>query len=555
LGHLQSQRDTRIVTSTCISPLSGVDDLESAIRSKYIASEGFQHNHVAVGDRRAFLVTGAMHKDRADWCATVSSLTGSNVSIEGRTPAGVLLVRPDTDAETDEGVAYALSYGMGFQLLDPRRVDNLFGQRIAIRAADPDSLRSLTVTTMDERSRTSRATIPQGDGLLGFGVGDVGEAVSRIVAIANLPSLSRSDGKPLQIRGADALNVPLGLSTDEVLADLDALEQLLANEPLPALKLLEQLAVVKNPATKERLDEHLSSALEGAGGKLGLAWPNERVDENGTPDSWKPAGLWPPRQNAVRPGQPEWSDIQDALGQAPAGQRLARVGRATIQLCRDAQGKEPISQAIPLRKWLAFETSLDDRTYALYDGSWYEIHHDYAENIQRQADDIFSKPISDLVFPLWDPDDNEEVYNKKLASALNGVCLDRKLITTDLHRRGIEACDVYLPDGTLVHVKKTEKSAAASHLLAQALVSADALCHDSEARAKLRERISEEGGDANGLELRPTRVVLAMHRTGGRRVTAEELFTFTKVNLVRQVASLESRGVPVRLVAIDGVRD
>lgn len=48
-------------------------------------------------------------------------------------------------------------------------------------------IRSLTVTTMNERSRSSRATIPGGDGLLGFGVGNVGEAVSRIVTIADLP--------------------------------------------------------------------------------------------------------------------------------------------------------------------------------------------------------------------------------------------------------------------------------------------------------------------------------------------------------------------------------
>lgn len=540
---------------TTIYRLTGVDDFASAVRSKYLEGNNFDSKKVAVGDREGFLVTGAMHKEKADWCSTVSILTGSNVNLGGITPAGVLLLRPNIDVATDDDVAYALSYGMGFQLLEPSRIDNLFGQRIAIRAADPDSLRSLTVTTMDERSRTSRATIPQGDGLLGFGVGDVGEAVSRIVAIAHLPQLSHSDGKPLQIRGADALNVPLGVSAEEVLADLDMFEQLLATEPLPELKLLEQLAVVKNPETKKQLDAMLSAALDGAGGNLGLAWPHERVDENGTPDSWKPTNLWPRGRNQARQGQPDWSDIQEALNKVPEGQRLARVKQASIQLCRDAQGEEPISQAIPLKKWIAFESDLEDQTYSLYDGSWYQIHHDYAENINRRTDEIFEKPTDDLAFLPWEADDDEEAYNEKLADALGGVCLDRKLITTDLHRRGIEACDVYLPDGTLVHVKKTEKSAAASHLLAQALVSADALCHDDQARSKLRKRIIEVGGDPSKIKSKPTRVVLAMYRSGGKNVTAEELFTFTKVNLVRQVTSLESRSVPVRVVAINGVNN
>lgn len=538
---------------TTVYRLTGVEDLRSAIRNKYLSSDDFEAVEVVVGEQEGFLVTGAMRKEEADWCLALNTLTGGNVSLGGVTPAGVLLLRPGAEAETD--VAYALSYGMGFQLLDPKRIDNLFGQRIAIRSADPDELRSLTVTTMDERSRTSRATIPRGDGLLGFGVGDVGEAVSRIVAIADLPHLSHGDEKPLQIRGADALNIPLGASAEDVLSDLNAFEDLLRADPLPELKLFEQLAVVKNPETKKQLDALLSSALDSEDGSLGLAWPHERVDENGTPDSWKPINLWPRGGNQVRQGQPEWSDICDALKRVPKGERLERIKKASIQLCRDLQGEEPISQAIPLKKWIAFESDLKDQTYSLYDGSWYQIHHDYARNINEQAKEIFKKPIGDVTFLPWTEGDDEAAYNKKLAQKLGGVCLDRELITTDLHRRGIEACDVYMPDGTLVHVKKVEKSSAASHLIAQALVSADALCHDDQARKKLREKIVAFGGDPDAIKVRPARVVLALYRSGGKNVTPKELFTFTKVNLVRQVNALESRGVPVRVVAISGAEN
>lgn len=540
---------------TTIYRLTGVEELESAIRDKYLNREEFEAREVEVGGRPAYLVTGAMIRDRSDWCAAVTAITGEAIEIGGRTPAGVLVVRPESEDALQEGVAYALSYGMGFQLLEQGRLDNLFGQRIAIRTADPNKLRSLTVTTMDERSRTSRATIPQGDGLLGFGVGDVGEAVSRIVGAAELPMLSRCAGDPLQIRGADALNVPLGDTAAEVLADLDALEDLLAKEPHPSLKLLEQLAAVRNPETKKRLDAALSEALDNNSGNIGLAWPHERVDENGTPDSWIPRRLSPGRRNDVRPGQPDWGDIRAALEEAPVGQRLARVDSATIQLCRDTEGKDAISQDIPLRRWLAFETNLDDRTYALYDGSWYEIHHDYAGNITERVTMLFKRRVEDLAFPAWTPDADEDAYNKALAASLGGVCLDKKLIRTDLHGRGIEACDVYLSDGTFIHVKKTEKSSAASHLLAQALVSADAICSDAPAREELKAKIKACGGDASNVELKPKRVVLAMYRGAGKPVTPETLFTFTKVNLLRQATLLEERGVPVYVVSIDGSGD
>lgn len=540
---------------TTIYRLTGVKELANAIRDKYLDRDEFAARGVEVGGRPACLVTGAMAKDRSDWCAAVTALTGEAVEIGGLTPAGVLLVRPESGDALQKGVAYALSYGMGFQLLEQGRLDNLFGQRIALRTADPRKLRSLTVTTMDDRSRTSRATIPQGDGLLGFGVGDVGEAVSRIVAAAELPMLSKSAGEPLQIRGADALNVPLGHTPAEVLADLDALEELLARDPHPSLKLLEQLAAVRNPETKKSLDALLSEALDNDSGNVGLAWPHERVDENGTPDSWVPRRLWPGRRNEVRPGQPDWSDIRGALEEVPVGQRLARVKSATIQLCRDTEGKDAISQDIPLRRWLAFETDLDDRTYALYDGSWYEIHHDYAGNITQRVRDLFESPVGDLALPAWASGDDEDAYNKRLARDLDGVCLDKKLITTDLHGRGIEACDVYLRDGTFIHVKKTEKSSAASHLLAQALVSADAICSDAQARAKLKAKIKVCGGNASNLGPKPKRVVLAMYRGAGKTVTPETLFTFTKVNLVRQATSLQERGVPVYVLSIDGDGD
>lgn len=535
---------------TTIYRLTRVKDLRDALRSKYLERDGFEAADVTVGGRQALLLTGAMTKDAAAWCEVVATLTGSDVAIGGATPAGVLLVRPLSEAMDDPQVAYALTYGMGFQFLEPGRLDSLFGQRIAIRTAEPDKLRSLTVTTMDGRSRTSRATIPQGDGLLGFGIGEIGEAVSRVVAIANLPDLSRSDGKPVQVRGADALNVPIGCTPDEVIADIDMLERLLAVQPPAALKILEQLTAVKNPETKKALDRLLSAVLDGADGTIGLAWPHERVDENGTPDSWIPRNLWPRGENTARQGQPEWSEISGVLGTYPTGQRLDRLDRASIQLFRDSGGQEPISQAIPLRRWVAFQTELDGRAYALYDGAWYQIHHEYANNIDSRTRAIFAKTVDDIEFPLWSNANDEAAYNLQLAETIGGVCLDRKLITTDLHRRGIEACDVYLPDGTLIHVKRTERSTAASHLLAQALVSADALCNDQEARQKLRQRISAEGGDPSMLGMKPARVILAMHRSDGPGLTAEELFTFTKVNLVRQTSSLEERGVHVRIVSV-----
>jgi len=123
---------------TTVYRLTGVDDFRKAVRAKYLDHEHFAVEDVMVGGRPALLVSGAMTRDSAGWCAAVSALTGRDVAIAGATPAGLILLRPSPATAPDDAVAYALTYGMGFQLLDPGRLDNLFGQRIAIRTAEPD---------------------------------------------------------------------------------------------------------------------------------------------------------------------------------------------------------------------------------------------------------------------------------------------------------------------------------------------------------------------------------------------------------------------------------
>lgn len=534
---------------TTLYRLLEVDTFKSVIREKYLDSNEFTYKETDVGDCKAATIYGAMHSDKAKWSEALSKLAGFPITQKGITPAALLLIHLKPDSTEDPEVVYALSYGMGFQLLEPAYIDNLFGQRIVIRTADPQKLQSITVTTMDDRSKTSRASIPLGDGLLGFGIGDIGEAVSRLSAIAEI-NTSRASNKPLRVRGADALNLPVGLNPEEVLKDLQELERILKSEPQDALKMLDQLALVRNPGTKDQLNSNLLDALENNESRIGISWPHERINENGTPDSWNLKGLKQGRTGRTLQGIPEWSDIQEYLSGFPVEDRLNAVGKAKIQLFKDAHGEDAITQDIPLMKWIAFETNLDNSTYCLYDGKWYQIHHDYAQLINTQIRNIFERSSTPPEFPTWNEGEDEEAYNIKLATQLKGVCLDRKLIRTELHPRGIEACDVYLSDGTFIHVKKTESSDLASHLLAQALVSTDAICNDASARLELKKKIKDQKGDNSKLSTIPVKVILAMHRKNNKRISADELFTFTKVNLIRQVHSLESRGVTVEIIPI-----
>lgn len=523
---------------TSLYRVRNVSELSHAIQAKYLDRDTFETKAHTVSGRDALLVTGVVITETVSWAGRIHELVGETVALGNQTAVGVLLIR------TDQGGAWALCYGLGFQTLEPSKVDPGFGQRIAIRTANPSELNSLTRTTLDTRSKTDRFSIPSGDHLRGFGVGDFGEIVTRLVARATIDGITAGD-TPVRIRGADALSIPLGRKPDALISDLDLLEAILDEDPAPELVILEQLVAVKDPATADELDEALENELDDSDPNLALSWPHERIEDNSPPTSWKfsGAGRQQPRDNV-----PELHDVLAELHKRPVGDRVERAQSLKIQLFRDSDGKEAMSTAIPAIKWLAYETDMDGRRFCLHDGSWYLMDQDYAATLRSRTQALFDRGPG-VSLPAWPLGQSEEDYNKALASALGGVCLDRKLLYTGLHRRGIEACDVLLADGTFVHVKQLEGSTPASHLIAQALVSADALLYDEEARALLIEKVKAAGGDPATIPDRVEKVVLGMARTKDD-LSVDNLFTFTQVTLMRGVQSLQSRGVDVYVAPI-----
>lgn len=328
------------------------------------------------------------------------------------------------------------------------------------------------------------------------------------------------------------------------------IDQILTKDAPSELAVLEQLVAIEHqPELTARLEDRLSCSLAGDSnaGKLALSWPHERIDENGTPSSFKiiGAGRYP-----IQDGIPQMDTILDSVGGLDARERLEKIDHLKIILFRDSEGDDPISTAIPVRKWLAFETQDNGRRHCLHGGAWYRMASDYAAKLSRRITEIFNRDPG-FHMPTWlvDGGEDEAAYNRRAADELGGVLLDQKFVHTDLHRRGIEMCDLLLTDGTLVHVKNIDRSGPASHLLAQALVSADALRYDDEAWQKFERIVIRSGGDVSCVPDTAKRVVLAVARKK-RPITADDLFTFTQINLVRQVTALENQGVEVFVLPI-----
>ena len=202
-------------------------------------------------------------------------------------------------------------------------------------------------------------------------------------------------------------------------------------------------------------------------------------------------------------------------------------------------------------KWLAYEHDYHDGSrYCFHDGHWYQMDQHYARQLREQINNIFARD-SGIAMPEWPRNMNEEEYNNASAQHLGAVVLDRNLIRTTQHPRGIEACDL-LTANMMIHVKKIKRSAAASHVMAQAYVATDALLYDEEARRELQTRLQNAGAPDNLLRNPPMQVAIALARDEPNTPLfgPENLFTFTQVTLARLDRELAARRVVVHVLPI-----
>ncbi|WP_232225492.1 DUF6119 family protein [Leucobacter salsicius] len=520
-------------------------NLEDAVKKKYRNDSAITTDKCKVGSKDAVLIHGSIGSGgTVKWAGRVHQLTGVKVTTENTTAGGVLLLRLNND---EAAATWALCWGMGWLLLDQGLVESGFGQRLALRSADPDLLSSLTRTVLDERAKVDRSSIPTGSGLSGFGIGGFGELVTRVVGKAEIKGLTID--KSFRVRGADAVSVPLGLTAETLISDLEVIDELLAQDPLPELEVLEQLVPVKKKtALHDKLDAHLEAELLKAPGlsTIAVTWPHEHLNENLPPESFKVRRGGSP---SVRADLPTAVLILELM----KGRNIESLDVIKIQLFSDAEGTNPVSTDIPLRKWVAYEKEESGQRYFLYNGQWFAMDLDYAKQLDERVKQIFAMG-ADITMPVWHAPDDEEAYNKKASTSLGAVLMDRKLVQTTQNKRGFEPSDLITEKDIYVHVKSASSSAPLSHLFSQGGNSAHALQYDEEARTKLRKRVTERGGNGDLIGARPRRVVYAIRpKKQGGTVTADTLFSFSKVSLVRVFDELESRGIEVRVVSVDYV--
>ncbi|MET9300077.1 DUF6119 family protein [Micromonospora aurantiaca] len=525
------------------------DGIRSALNVDYLRPHGFEPTPHRVLDAPALLVHGSAPRDRAEWCGVLSGLVGSDVTIGYSSGGGALLLGVDDRA-------YALTFGtLGRFMIELEKVDPTFGVSFAVRTLHPSGIRQVRRRVVGASGRVDRSLVPGGQPIWRYGIDKWGEIVGQVsgrVDNPNLTACQRARGA-VKVEGSDALRIPLGVSPERLLADLREIDRVCRQEsPLADLEFIEQIRPLRpndprHPALIEVLDRRLGLPDPP---DLGVAVPGSLVADVEHVASYR---VRVPRSGR-RPTLTTDLDLSTILShtaRALDGDRWPGLRNGTLTLYADAAGTEEMAST-PVSRWVTAEVAVGGSHMLLHEGQWYEIGDRHREFLRQEVARILNR-LSSVVLPPWTEDlANEDCYNREAAKKHPGlVLLDKKLLRTRQHPRGIEACDLLGPNGELIHVKRASGSSPLSHLFAQGVTSFDALRYDKQARNRFRDLVrAQPGGPDLPEDFRPRTVVYAIALSAGRTVTVESLFTFAQVALYQAVKTLRTEGVDVEVVAI-----
>ncbi|MEU8264266.1 DUF6119 family protein [Micromonospora sp. NPDC048999] len=540
---------TYLTTVYRLNVPGSADGLAAALKIDYLRENGFEPVSCWVVDAPALLVHGNVPRPRAEWCEILAGLTGEDVDLGYSSGGGALLLAVDEQA-------YALAYGtLGRFMVNRETIDHAFGVSFAVRALLPSEIRQVRRRMVGASGRVDRSLVPGGQPIWKYGIDKWGEIVGQVCGRTDNPNLTacRRADRPVKVDGGEALRIPLCVEPGGLLADLREIDRVCQQEsPLADLEFITEIRPVpaSDPRMRE-LDDTLDRRLAlTEPPDLGVAVPGDFIDDIEHVESYR---IRVPKSGR-RDSQTAELDLAAILAhtnQALDGDRWTGLRTGTLTLYSDAGGEDEMTST-PVSRWLTAEVAVGSSHLLLHESRWYEIGDRHREFLRQEVAQILDRP-SGIVLPPWTSDlPDEDAYNRTAAKRDQQlVLLDKKLLRTTQHPRGIEACDLLGPDGELIHVKRAGSSSPLSHLFTQGITSFDTLRYDSVARDKFRELVRRQPNAPDLPEdFRPRKVVYAIALKSGRMVTVNTLFTFAQVALYQAMKTLRSEGVEVEVVAI-----
>lgn len=492
----------------------------------------------------AVMVRGYFKIGPASWVTAASKLTNETYHYEAMTSGGLLLLAVD-------GEVYAIGFDQGYRLVPDHLKDHAFGLRFALRAVDPDEVTGVVRRSLAGWGRQDATSVPDGLPIGLVGIHRYTEIVKRLGGSLSPEVLGLSGRRALTIEGAAGLRLRVPLDPTALIELLRRINAICAQDIQPAFGFLDSIRPVGDRDLVTRLDEFLDQGLRGEIElQMSAAVP---VELSADAHRARTFGIKVGSGRRLSPHL-DMDDLRRRCQVQFCISPTAALRAGRVEMYSDIQGDDLIggSKAI---KWLGAVLSLGSRRFFLVEGDWYEGGAAYFDEIARQISALFPARPS-IALPAWLPQEHERAYNLRVQHELGRasfLSLDREGIQTAFHSsNGFEPCDLYGPEGEMIHVKPADRSSPLSHQFMQALVSTEALHLRAEARTAFAELVASVSGGTRTVPpgTVPKKVIFAIMLKSGKTLSPATLFPFAQVALASTCEALRRYGVEIEVIPI-----
>ncbi len=446
---------------------------------------------------------------------------------------GAILILPVEDRH------FCLTFGhVAHNILDTS-YEYDFGMQVTLNCLDPSKIKN-TDTLIPATSMRQRTQVSSDTDLANF------DFDRNSTIVKSLTGKVREEYKDIIKSATGASHLRVGTdSVSEELPDLCAqmLELYTSDAYKDHFSDIRNIVPIRDPMVIETLNQRLIDAIRGDQ-HVGLTIP-EIVDyQDAVLVRFKGAGGSRDVCDDI-----QFIEYTNYLGARGVDKQAIDVGllkKHGMYLC-DEDGVQK-GKVFSLFKSLVFDTEIvgDAATYHLSEGGWYRVDGDFVNRLTEYLDPLFR----DQQLPDY-TGGGEGAYNDVASDYDLRICLDRTNISPQ-SQRAVEPCDIaQLENGeiSLIHVKISTQSSLLSHLFNQGINSFDLLRSNAEARARLRQLISDgcepeaanDWGAALDAERLSVRYAIVTHKNAETK--SKSLPLFSRISLYRVMQGLQTRGI------------
>lgn len=437
---------------------------------------------------------------------------------------------------------FAITFGYGRFIVDDRAIVSDFGLKVCLNTIPSNKIKTVDKRTLEQMALHTRqqAVIP-----VDFNTFELEIDRDLVKSIEG----HIEGGLGSYLKGAVNLTIATKRPIDE-LADLcRELHKIYKKKDyLAEFSWIDNVKPVKDTTLSEKLNLELIQLLNQKKFNGIFLGAPEIVDDINV-SAYRFKGVYDKSQYIIFPSIEQYVAVRTSAGSGPPLDLQHLFSDKVAALNRNTPPSEYL-------RWTVFkcvhaEVLFNSTIYKLLEGNWYEIDQNFISRIDKQ---IKSIPIFSKVLPDMSSTESENVYNKRVAAGLKGVCLDCELVGLQ-GRSKFEFCDIFTKDKEIIHVKKHYGASAISHLLYQSLVSAQAFVQHQQARVELAnfDTIKKANliSHINPKNFRTSdyEVVLSIASTKSKKVT-DTLSFFSKISLAHKYNTLSNLGYKVSLATI-----